>query len=78
MVILTTIGSRRSRQRRTQYARKTYDRPGANTAAPPCSVTDDMNLPAYSYAPANGETVIAQQSSGIAQPAPAHVSKDVV
>ncbi|KAM0180773.1 hypothetical protein ACHAPF_002063 [Botrytis cinerea] len=78
IVTLATIGSRRRRQRHTQYAGKTYGRPGANTAAPPYSVTDDMNLPAYSYAPANGETVIAQQSSGIAQPAPAHVSKDVV
>ncbi|CCD53846.1 hypothetical protein ACHAO1_000541 [Botrytis cinerea] len=78
IVTLATIGSRRRRQRHTQYAGKTYGRPGANTAAPPYSVTDDMNLPAYSYAPVNGETVIAQQSSGIAQPAPAHVSKDVV
>ncbi|KAF7945744.1 uncharacterized protein EAE97_004782 [Botrytis byssoidea] len=80
IVTLTTIGSRRRRQRQrhTQSAGMIYNRPGANAAAPPYSVTDDVNLPAYSYAPANGETVVSQQSSGIAQPAPAHVSKDVV
>ncbi|KAF5872352.1 uncharacterized protein Bfra_005711 [Botrytis fragariae] len=78
IVTLTTIGSRRRRQRRTQYAGKIHNGPGANAAAPPYSVADDVNLPAYSYAPANGETVVSQQSSGIAQPAPAHVSKDLV
>ncbi|KAF7903611.1 uncharacterized protein EAF01_006660 [Botrytis porri] len=78
LVTLTMLGSRRRRERRTQYAGKTYNRSGVNAAAPPYSVVDDVNLPAYSYAPANGETVFAQQSSGIAQPAPAHVSKDVV
>ncbi|TGO20592.1 hypothetical protein BPAE_0283g00040 [Botrytis paeoniae] len=78
IVTLTTIGSRRRRERRTQYEGKIYNRPGANAAAPPYSVVDDMNLPAYSYAPANGETVVSHQSSGIAQPAPAHVSKDLV
>ncbi|KAF7904802.1 hypothetical protein BELL_0766g00030 [Botrytis elliptica] len=78
IVTLTTIGSRRRRQRHTRYAGKLYNRPGANAAAPPYSVVDDVNLPAYSYAPANGETVVSQQSTGIAQPAPAHVSKDVV
>ncbi|KAF7886476.1 hypothetical protein EAF00_010579 [Botryotinia globosa] len=78
MVALTTIGSRRRRQRHTQYAGQIYNRPGANAAAPLYSVADDVSLPAYSYAPANGETVVPQQSSGIAQPAPAHVSKDVV
>ncbi|TGO48084.1 hypothetical protein BCON_0252g00120 [Botryotinia convoluta] len=78
IVTLTTIGSRRRRERRTQYAGKIYNRPRANAAAPPYSVADDVNLPAYSYAPANGETVVSQQSSGIAQPASTHVSKDVV
>ncbi|TGO56997.1 hypothetical protein BOTNAR_0211g00030 [Botryotinia narcissicola] len=78
IVTLTTIGSRRRRQRHTQYAGMIYNRPGANAAAPPYSVADDVNLPAYSHAPANEETVVSQQSSGIAQPAPAHVSKDVV
>ncbi|THV52738.1 hypothetical protein BGAL_0070g00190 [Botrytis galanthina] len=77
IVTLTTIGSRRRRQRHTQYAGKMYNIPGANAAAPPYSVADDVNLPAYTYAPANVETVVSQQSSGIAQPAPAHVSKDV-
>ncbi|KAF7947581.1 hypothetical protein EAE96_008665 [Botrytis aclada] len=78
IVTLTTIGSRRRRQRHTEYAGKIRNRPGENAAAPPYSVADDVNLPAYSYAPANGETVVSQQSSGITEPAPAHVSKDVV
>ncbi|KAI9649537.1 hypothetical protein NHQ30_002117 [Ciborinia camelliae] len=77
-ITLIKIASRRRRQGPTQLAGKVYNRPGARTtAAPPYRVGDDVYLPAYSYEPARGETVISQ-SSLVAQPAPAHVSKDVV
>lgn len=81
-ITLATIATQRRRQRDggTQFAGKLYHRPGARTttAAPPYRAGDDVYLPAYSYEPVRGETVVAQSSSAVAQPAPAHVSKYVV
>ncbi|ESZ95387.1 hypothetical protein SBOR_4243 [Sclerotinia borealis F-4128] len=80
VIIILATAARRRRQSRKPLAGNMYDRPGVRitTAAPPYRVGDDVDLPAYSYEPVRGETVVAQSSSTVAQPAPAHVSKDVV
>ncbi|KAB8297928.1 hypothetical protein EYC80_001710 [Monilinia laxa] len=79
MISLTMIASRRRQERRTQIVGNVYNGPGVgSTAVPPYKVGNDVYLPVYSYEPARGETVVAQSSEEIAQPAPAHLSKDVV
>ncbi|KAF7860454.1 hypothetical protein EAF04_008580 [Stromatinia cepivora] len=78
MVTLTTTASRIRRQRRIQYVGKIHNRPGAITEASPYRVEDDVYLPAYSYEPVRGEIVVAQPSSTVAKPPPAHGSKTMV
>ncbi|KAG4030575.1 hypothetical protein MFRU_011g00340 [Monilinia fructicola] len=79
MICLARIASRRPQQRRTQFVGNAYNGSGVRaTAVPPYGVENDDYLPAYSSEPVRGETVVAQSSEGPAQPAPAHLSKDMV